>query len=81
MTKTEQLIIAMGIDPHTGTSPWLDIDVLEQQVGFSLRGNGSPYLQNDRGVGKQYVIEKQYASSTAPRRAGRNGMLGLIVSN
>ena len=49
----------MHINPDNGVSDWFDVDDLEQSIGFPLRGNGSPYFQNDRGLGKKYMLEKQ----------------------
>ena len=59
MTKTSLIEQAMCIDPTTGTSQWWSLDILERIVGFPLRGNGSPFLQSDRGLGMHYMIEKQ----------------------
>ncbi len=55
---------AMQINTLTGCSGWHYIATLEKSTGLSLRGNGSAHLQNDRGLGKLYVIEKQYGIST-----------------
>lgn len=33
--------------------------LLESIVKFPLTGNGSPFFQNDRGLGKKYTLEKQ----------------------
>lgn len=57
MSKTDIIIEAMKIDV-SGISPWWDIAELEKITGISLRGNGSPYFQKDRGVGLKYIIEK-----------------------
>lgn len=54
---------ALQIDKLTGCSGWRYIADLENATGLSLRGNGSAYLQNDRGLGRLYVIEKQYGTS------------------
>lgn len=66
MNVIEVLESAMEINRHTGCSDWHYISALEKSTGLSLRGNGSAQLQNDRGLGKLYVIEKQYG-------AGANG--------
>jgi len=59
MSKTDIIECAMDIDEKTGVSGWWAVADLEALVGFPLRGNGSPFLQSDRGLGTKYVIEKQ----------------------
>ncbi len=58
-SKVDQIEEIMLINPLTGTSDWWDIRVLEEHVGFPLSGNGSPFFQSDRGLGKKYTLEKQ----------------------
>ncbi len=66
MSETIELLEkALGIDKLTGCSAWHYIADLENATGLSLRGNGSAQLQNDRGLGKLYVIDKQYSSKGA----------------
>jgi hypothetical protein len=59
MFRIESIEMAMNINPNTGVSVWWDIAQLESIVGFPLRGNGSPFFQSDRGLGKKYMLEKQ----------------------
>lgn len=66
MSETIELLEkALGIDKLTGCSAWHYVSDLEDKTGLKLRGNGSAQLQNDRGLGKLYLIEKQYSSSGA----------------
>ncbi len=58
MSKTDIIEQCMQINPQNGVSDWYNIDFLELRVGFPLRGNGSPFFQDDRGLGKKYVLEK-----------------------
>jgi hypothetical protein len=59
----ELLEQALKIDKATGLSDWHYIAELENKTGLSLRGNGSAQLQNDRGLGRVYVLEKQYSTT------------------
>ena len=59
MSKVEKIIKAMKINSK-GISEWIEVKKLEKLVGFPLQGNGAAYLQNDRGLGLRYRIEKQY---------------------
>lgn len=72
MKAIQLLEKALNIDERgLSRSPdngWHYITDLEKITGLSLRGNGSAQLQNDRGLGKLYLIEKQYGSSTQGAR-------------
>ncbi len=68
MTITEALELALDIDKLTGLSRsphngWHYVADLEKKTGFPLHGNGSAQLQNDRGLGRLYILEKQYSSA------------------
>ena len=59
MGKVDRIARAMNINPGTGVSAWWEVADLEKLLGFTLRGNGSPFFQMDRGLGVRYVLEKQ----------------------
>lgn len=63
-TKLQALLVAMKVDPKTGKSisedeGWYLISDLEKLVGFNVAGNGSPYFNNDRGLGRLHSYEKE----------------------
>ena len=64
MSQTTLIEQAMNIDPITGVSQWWSVKELETTVGFALHGNGSPFFQSDRGLGKKYMLEKQRDKGT-----------------
>ena len=64
MSKTERILSHLQINEETGVSPWAVISDLEKLLGFPLVGNGSAYIQTDRGIGLKYTIEKQRDEST-----------------
>lgn len=71
MSKVDIILNQININ-EDGVSEWYCVEELEEKVGFSLHGNGSAYIQTDRGLGLFYTIEKQYdgASLTHFRLTG-----------
>ena len=70
-SKIKIIIQHMNIDKKTGVSEWVNIEELETKVGFPLKGNGSPYFQKDRGIGKMYALEKAYSEKPKSLRSVR----------
>ena len=59
-SQKDKVISAMNPD-SCGWSEWYSIPTLEDITGLKLIGNGSPLLQNDRGVGTVFCIEREYS--------------------
>jgi hypothetical protein len=58
-SQSGKLESIMNIDQN-GISEWFEIEYLEKTLKFQIRGNGTPLLNKNRGLGTKYKIEKKY---------------------
>jgi hypothetical protein len=78
--QTQSQLLEMALNPNIlGISDWALLEDLVDKVGFSLNGNGCALIQDDRGIGKKYQIEKSYSGNKvyAVRTKGFKGYESL----